>query len=369
MKIAFLGDIYIDGEYLKCNSNLLSGIKEKIKSADFVIANLEAPITNSVHKISKIGPNLKMKKLPEDVLNMIDAFSMANNHIMDYSNEGLNDTISYLKSKNKLFFGAGACLQDAYKEVVFEHNNSKVAVIGMAENEFSLTFGDRAGVAPLDPIYSYKYIADVVSMYKHVYLFIHGGNEFTSLPSPRYKMLCKMYIDMGVSAVISSHTHSIGPIEEYRGKPIFYSLGNCLFNSKKPPKGWDKGLLAFIDSSKGTISYNHLPFKQSADYAGVCLLSDNERKLFDSSFLSLCEDVLKPNKYIVMWNDYIRKNSKMYLFRVSSPFVFKGAYRLFSFLKLDRMFYTRRSRLLKLNYISCESHREVVIDSLLKESK
>ncbi|MEF1277961.1 CapA family protein [Vibrio fortis] len=369
MKIAFLGDVYIDGEYIKCEENLLAGLGEVLKSADFIIANLEAPITSSEEKMSKIGPNLKMSELPNEVLDMIDAFSLANNHIMDYSEAGLNDTIAYLKSKGKLFFGAGNCLENAYKEVVFEHDGSEVAVIGMAENEFSLTFGEHPGVAPLDPIYSYKYISEAVKRYENVYLFIHGGNEFSSLPSPRYKRLCQMYIDMGVASVISSHTHTIGPIENYKGKPIFYSLGNCLFNNKKPPKGWGRGLIALLEVSKDSIVYDHFPFKQSVANSGASLLTSNEKDIFELSFTSLCNDVLNPEKYSNMWIDYIDKNARLYLFRLSTPFIFKGAYRILSLLKLDKIFYSLNTRLLKLNYISCESHREVVISSLSKEKK
>jgi len=368
MNVIFLGDIYLDDDYLKCEADLLLGINNVLNEADFVVANLESPITCSDKSISKIGPNLKMIKLPESIIDSIDIFSLANNHIMDYSVDGLADTINYLESKGKQYFGGGYNISDAYSEIVLEKGGRKVALIGMAENEFSLSFGNEAGVAPVDPIYSYHYVAAVIAKYDDVILFIHGGNEFSSLPSPRYRKLCHMYIDMGITSIVSSHTHIIGPVEEYKGKPIFYSLGNCLFNSDKAIFGWEYGIIAKLSFTDNCLQYDYVPFEQSIKHNGIRGISGIEREEFERDFMALCNSITNKDEYVLRWEEFVMQNSDAYLFRVTSPFTFKGAYRLFKLLGIHKIFYKGQSRLLKNNYISCESHREVILHSLTREN-
>ncbi|WP_350978600.1 CapA family protein [Shewanella sp. AC34-MNA-CIBAN-0136] len=369
MKIAFLGDIYLDKAYLECKGDLLLDIKSELDKCDFVVANLESPVTAGTDRLRKIGPNLKMSHLPNEILDSIDIFSLANNHMMDFSSSGLTDTIKYLESKGKRYFGAGVDLNTAFKETVISKNNVTVALIGMAEDEFSLTFGNYPGVAPLNPIYSYNRIASAVTKYDHVIIFIHGGNEFSSLPSPKYRQLCKMYVDMGVSSVISSHTHIVGPIEEYKSKPIFYSLGNCLFNSKKPPKGWLEGLVVNLELSKKAINYTYFGFKQAVSIGGTMKLSNSDHCSFYVDLTAMSASINDKDIYLKLWDDFLVENSEKYLFRVCSPVFFKGAYTVFSRLKINKLLYTSQSKLLKQNYISCESHREVVLDSFSKEEK
>lgn len=368
MNVIFLGDIYLDEDYLKCDAKLLLGLDTTLKDADFVVANLESPITLSEKTIAKVGPNLKMVKLPEDILKSIDIFSLANNHMMDYSVEGLIDTMAYLDSRGKQYFGAGVDIDNAYREVVLEKNERKVALIGMAENEFSLTFGSEPGVAPIDPIYAYSSVSAAISKYEHVVLFIHGGNEFSSLPSPRYRRLCHMFIDMGVAAIISSHTHIIGPIEQYRGKPIFYSLGNFLFNSNKDIFGWEYGLIAKLNFNADDVRFSYIPFEQSIRTHGAKIISGMARDKFECEFILLCNSITNKDEYDELWDVFVKLNSENYLFRVTSPFIFKGAYRIFKLLGIQSIFYKGKSRLLKNNYISCESHREVVLHSLTREN-
>ena len=368
MKILFLGDIYLDNSFDKDNKFILEGIKDNIDQADFVIANLEAPITSSNDKTEKVGPLLKMANLPDELVNEVDAFSLANNHMMDFKSEGLSDTIKYLKAKNINYFGAGESIDAAYRGLTFEKGGQKVTLIGMAENEFSLTFGSAPGVAPVDPVYSLAYLTDIIKKNDNVVLFIHGGNEFSSLPSPKYRKLCQMYIDIGVKAVISTHTHTIGPIEEYKSAPIIYSLGNCLFNSQKPPEGWNIGMAVELEFNKSKVNYNKTFFEQNSDKGGVRALKSQSLHKVENDFKKLCSIIVNADSYHEAWERFVSERGEEYLFRVSSPVFFRGAYRICKALGINRLLCRGLSGKLKQNYISCESHREVVLESLSRLS-
>ena len=98
------------------------------------------------------------------------------------------------------------------------------------------------------------------------YLFIlpHDGIEYIDIPLPETIARYRDFIDYGADAVIGSHPHCPQGWEEYKGKPIFYSLGNFLFNSKSDYSyratdrpHWYEGrcVVVEIDKTTGSLHY------------------------------------------------------------------------------------------------------------------
>lgn len=105
MKIMISGDFCPENraaELLSNGNQIFSDDYKKIwDSSDFRIVNLEGPITNSNSKIEKVGRHIKFNS---SIMNGIDKmgvthFSLANNHILDYGEQGLNDTIANLNNR------------------------------------------------------------------------------------------------------------------------------------------------------------------------------------------------------------------------------------------------------------------------------
>ena len=92
-------------------------------------------------------------------------------------------------------------------------------------------------------------------------LIIHGGHETYELPSPRMKKLYRWFIDLGVDAVIGHHTHCYSGSEVYKNKPIVYSLGNFIFDSKIRDASWNYGVFAVLSLSADRVIIELVPFE------------------------------------------------------------------------------------------------------------
>ena len=66
-----------------------------------------------------------------------------------------------------------------------------------------------------------------------VIVIVHGGREHYQLPTPKQRERFRFYADAGADFVVGHHTHCYSGYEIYKGKPIFYSLGNFIFDYKK----------------------------------------------------------------------------------------------------------------------------------------
>ena len=214
IKILVTGDFYagnrteeliIKEQYSKIFNDFIPLIQE----SDIAITNLESPITYSKTASSKIGP--AMKALPKTIEALkfagFNLLTLANNHIMDYGFQGLQDTIDICRKNNMDVCGAGKDLQSASQIFYKQVQETTVAIINIAENEFSTTSGEEPGANPLNPVANFYTIQEAKKNADIVFVIIHGGHEMYQLPSPRMKQTYRFFIDSGANAVIGHHTH------------------------------------------------------------------------------------------------------------------------------------------------------------------
>lgn len=205
-----------------------------------------------------------------------DVVSMASNHTMDWGRDALLDTLERMRADGMQTIGAGAGLEEARTPAIFEHDGSRIAFLGycsVAPNGYYAVPG-RAGVAPLRAITHYEQLendqpgtpAEVMTWpYEHdlealvddvrmaraqadvVFVSLHWGVHWAPVIIADYQpIVAHAVIDAGADAIIGHHPHILKGIEVYKGKPIFYSLGNFAMdtNSKTRPTDqvWRKKL-------------------------------------------------------------------------------------------------------------------------------
>lgn len=218
-----------------------------LKQGDVVFANLESPFTASTHGLDG-KKKIVLKAKPEAVsaltVSGINMVSLSNNHIMDYYEKGLFDTMSLLEEKNILFAGVGKNLEEARKPAIFEKNGIKVGLLAytdMAELVFAgspyLSFAagpEKSGVVPR----KYELIReDILKAREQVDLLavsLHWGIEDSFKITPEQVEFARKLIDDGADMILGHHPHQFQGMEVYKGKPIFYSLGNFLFDQNDP---------------------------------------------------------------------------------------------------------------------------------------
>ncbi len=234
--ILFAGDILMANEITKRLNlkpeRLFEKISKDLKSYDLFFANLETPVCDDGDKYE--GKPYIFRGLPDHVKQIqdlgLDAVSLANNHIMDFGVEGMEQTIDFLDDLDILYSGAGDDAEDARKPLILKHNSTKIYILSYCERppeDFYAT-EKNPGAAFLDVK---EIISDIKKIRKDnniVLVSLHWGIEQTYTPRYYQKKIARAIIDGGADGIIGHHPHWPQGIEVYRNKPIIYSLGNFI---------------------------------------------------------------------------------------------------------------------------------------------
>ncbi|MGB8232358.1 MAG: CapA family protein [Methanobacterium sp.] len=243
----FTGDVMLGrgvNGILAKGVNVFHNVDPLFLNADAVVVNLEDPLTLSTDNLKHTVP-LKANPAYTHVLkdNNVVVTCLANNHIMDYGNKGLNDTINTLQNNGINYTGAGENLEQATTPVYLNIKGRRIAILNFMDNSSFTEFQpselpgatiNSSGYAPADWNIIKKRIDESKNNSDVTVVVFHYGNEYSTTPNPSQINLSHKCIDEGADMVIGSHTHVIQEIESYKGKPIFYSLGNFVFDQSNP---------------------------------------------------------------------------------------------------------------------------------------
>lgn len=373
MKILIAGDfcdkLRVKDAIRSARYNLLDNLRPYTETADYSIVNFEFPIVKGeAHPIVKNGPSLYGQPQSVNVIKSagFNVCTLANNHILDQGADCCLDTIELLKENGFETVGVGANLEEAGRILYLRTANDIVAVINCCENEFSIAEIDTPGANPLNPIKQWYKIHEAKEKTKNVIVIMHGGHEGCQLPSPRIKELCHFFVDAGASAVFLHHQHCYSGYEIYNSAPIFYGLGNLLFDHIKERNSiWNEGYIVTLDVQNGIVdNYTVLPYNQCNNDASLILMDDCQKDSFESKISGLNtvirDDVLLTKE----WHNWMDKTTNLVL-SYFEPLDGRFA-RLLSKLHIMPKFIKGRRKIKILNYIRCESHRDRVIYAFLK---
>lgn len=353
--------LILKGQYDKIYNGLLT----ELKVNDLNITNLECPLINKGNPIIKIGPNLKVREECVKALTYADfsLITLSNNHILDQGESGLNSTLDLCKQNGINYLGAGRNLKEASQPQVKEIKNKKFAFLNFSEIEFSTATLKEAGSNPLNPVKNFYDIKEARKKADYVIVIVHGGHEGYCLPSPRMVDTYRFFIDSGANVVVSHHSHCFSGYENYNKGLIFYGLGNFIFdsmNNRNTDFNYGFGVrLIFKDNE---ISFETIPYKQCNEEPGVFLLNESEKRNFDLKIEKL-NMIIKDDKLLLHeWKSFIKKRKKSYLV-ILEP-MNSWFYRFLRQRNLAPAFLSKRKKRNLINKIQCDSHREVLIESL-----
>ena len=248
-RILFVGDI-MPGGVFHYNENSITYELGMFLDHDIMVGTLEAAIGNGLcfDHVKEHGRNNIIYATNEDIGLMttigVDVVSLANNHVYDLGYKGLMNTIEKCKENHIRTCGAGSNLEEARMPAIVNYNGDTFAFLGYCccgnESMGYVRYATKteAGVAPLILDYVIEDIKKCKDKYDHVFVLPHWGEEYEYLPFVEDVEMAKAMIDAGADAVMGSHTHRIGPMIEYKGKPIYFSMGNFMFPDyyMKPPR-------------------------------------------------------------------------------------------------------------------------------------
>jgi hypothetical protein len=336
--------------------------------ADGFIVNLECPLTSANRPASKYGSSIKSSPAAAGFLAEIgvDLVTLANNHIMDYGTAGLGDTLQACEEAGIAVVGAALNSAGAMRIHYRQIHDRTLAVINMAEKEFGCAKQGCGGANPFDVMAAVEAIREARTQAQHVLLILHGGLESVHYPSPESVRTLRFLAEQGPTAIIRHHPHRVQGHEVWNGVPIFYSLGNFLFDWHTPVKhkDWYEGLMLELTIPEtDKCSFVVHPFNQCAGDAGIEMLDGEAQALFMKRYhewSAVCKDASALQEE---WRKIVNIRKPIYLglLTLPHPFLMRVANKigLLRFLRPAG----KKCRIFE-NILRCDTHREVLLNIL-----
>jgi poly-gamma-glutamate capsule biosynthesis protein CapA/YwtB (metallophosphatase superfamily) len=266
----------------------LAGVRALAKSADFLVVNLETPLTHITDSPLRRVKHWVHWGHPEHTVRAlrglgVHAVSLANNHAFDALGPGLTDTQAALSAEGVLGFGTGSTLAEAAQpfrvEVTLGQRSLKLVVIGALQRTWrdwlmgAYASSTGPGTYPLAArtLTSQLGALRQADPSAFVVVFPHWGNNY-AWHSPAQSELGRRLIDAGADLVLGHGAHLFQEIEPYRGSLILHGLGNFVFLS--PGRYADRGMHGY--SLAARLDFSEQGAGLNVALALYFLASDNQ---------------------------------------------------------------------------------------------
>lgn len=231
VSVSFIGDIMLgrfvaDKFRIKEYEIVDKSVVNKLLEADVRIANLESPIVTCT---SDDSLRFAAEPLLLKYFKWIDCFSLSNNHINDFGNDGMKETIKHLDNAGIAHNGLYSL---DYSPYLIERNGEKIAII-MCTDMMNYEFADDCPYKTLRMNKPEIIFNNIIKYRKEGYfvvIFLHAGMLFSRYLNPIVRQFAHKAVDNGAGAVITTHSHCLGGYEIYNQGFIFNSLGDFLMD-------------------------------------------------------------------------------------------------------------------------------------------
>jgi hypothetical protein len=218
---------------------------------DIWFGNMECVVSDASNK--KGIYNKQFIVSPEDVdhFQHLDFYSVANNHVMQHGDQAFNRMLKSIES-----YGSAHVGSLVRKSIKFEHQNKKIGVVAFSQREEKYTDS---------PLYWYmpefnevKSELGEISDVDFKIAYVHWGNEFVDRPYVDQKKFGHWLVDIGFDLIVGLHPHVLQGFEIYKGKYIFYSIGNFLFNMPLKSTRYSMILNVDLKTKEPLINYEYV---------------------------------------------------------------------------------------------------------------
>lgn len=238
---------------------LFEKVKPLIEAADIAFGNLECPISTSGSPYPNKPPGVTFRASPEAAAALgaagYDVVSLANNHMNDYGELAVVDTLRYLSLAAVATAGAGRTASESRTAAMLVRSGYTIALLAYAEPVWSVveardppwpkalaTLPPRPEAKQLGPGRAGTAIvredtvrADIAALREKpgvdiVAVSFHWGDEHARVPNSYQRRIARLAVDAGADLVIGHHPHVLQGIELYKGGIVLYSLGNFIFD-------------------------------------------------------------------------------------------------------------------------------------------
>jgi poly-gamma-glutamate capsule biosynthesis protein CapA/YwtB (metallophosphatase superfamily) len=242
-----------------------SGLGGLFSHDDLTMVNLECPATDVVDPEPKAFTfRCDPQALPAARRAGVDVLSQANNHAYDQGPAGLLDSLDAIRATGLASVGAGADESEALGAARFEIHGWTVAVVGIDQilDPLDQVAGpDTPGTAGgHDFQLALRAVREAAASSDLVFVMIHWGVELEAQPRPYQVRQAHRMVDVGADVIFGAHPHVLQTLETYRGRPIFYSLGNFVW-PRVSEEASASAVAEVVIAADGTIQAKMLPIE------------------------------------------------------------------------------------------------------------
>jgi poly-gamma-glutamate capsule biosynthesis protein CapA/YwtB (metallophosphatase superfamily) len=255
-----------------------AGVSQILTNADVTYGTFEGVISTRGEPIK--DKKIVLRSKPSSARGLsnagFDVISLATPHILDYGDEGFLDTLEYLSWYGVKYVGAGKNLKEARSPVILPAKDTKVSFLSYCRgSQFDrLFFASENKLGPALPVYE-ELESDILKAKGEsdiVIVSIHWGPlvEGVTAVSDRQKLYAQKAMDSGADIVIGERINTLQGFETYKGKPIFYSLGDFIYGTyaKQAPFGI---ILRLVVNDKKPVRLEIIPVSISDAKTGSYL--------------------------------------------------------------------------------------------------
>lgn len=260
--LVFAGDVMFDrgvkrnvDRHLQGDFGGLFANTPYLQTADIAFLNLEGPVATGGRNVGSIY-SFRMDPIVLGALKNagIDIVSFANNHVGDYSKVAFDETLENLSTAGILYTGAGKDYREASTPKILEVRGQKIGFLGFTDvgPTWLVAKENISGTI----LATDKNIDSIIQSAKEqvdlLIVSFHFGDEYSPV-NARQERIAKNAIDNGADIIVGHHPHVMQKMDEYKGKPIFYSLGNFIFDqyfSEHTMRGMI-GMVSYNPETKG----------------------------------------------------------------------------------------------------------------------
>jgi poly-gamma-glutamate synthesis protein (capsule biosynthesis protein) len=300
LTLAFTGDVML-GRYVNdmlksvTPAELWNDLLQHLAQADLRIVNLECALTAHTTKWTRSEKMFHFRADPEAAVRVlqaarIDACALANNHILDYEERGLRDTLDALDAVGIRHAGAGADAMDAAAPAMLDADGASVALLSFTDNQPDFAAaanhpGTNYLEVALDEA-TLARVADGIAQARAqgtdlVVFSNHWGANFVERPSPVFRSFARRVIELGADIYYGHSAHICQGIEIHQGKPILYDTGNfiddyavhpllrndrsCLFKVM-----FERGSLRRIELLPVSLDVGYVALTRGKEFEAIC---------------------------------------------------------------------------------------------------
>ncbi len=206
-----------------------------LRENDFNIINLETALTYSSNRVNK---TFNFKTSPDNVKSLLSAnvtvANLANNHVLDFGEEGLLETLSTLDKAGIRHVGAGKNIGDALAPIILRKNNIVLGVLGVTDNEPGWLAGSSPGVNYINVSVQreraiiLRAIESLKKQCEILIVSIHWGPNMREKPAREFISFAHEMVDYGANVIHGHSAHILQGIERYKNNLILYDTGDFI---------------------------------------------------------------------------------------------------------------------------------------------